>query len=78
VIKTQEQYYCTVELNGSLTRGMMVVDKGKVVNKPPNAAVITEIDRDLYESMLLAAVGGTRRSTKPNRTYRQYKNSQRT
>jgi inosine-uridine nucleoside N-ribohydrolase len=65
VIKAQQDYYCTVELNGSLTRGMVVVDRNDGTT-PTNATIILDIDLPLVESMLLQAVR-TANSPKPKR-----------
>lgn len=52
-----ERYHCTIELQGKHTRGMTIVDKHFVNQKPPNAVLITEVDRKMYEEMLMRAVG---------------------
>lgn len=55
--KTEFQY-CTVELQGMHTRGMMVVDRNGFLEKPPNCTLITDVDLPLYEKMLVWAAGG--------------------
>ena len=48
--------YCTVELNGCLTRGQMVVDWNSVLGKPPNVEIVMKVDlvrvKQYYEGML--------------------------
>jgi inosine-uridine nucleoside N-ribohydrolase len=58
VIKKSDNFHCTVELSGELTRGMMVVDKTFLKQKPSNATLILEIDESVFESMLVWAAGG--------------------
>lgn len=49
--------YATVELNGSLTRGQLLVDWRNFTNKPQNVEFVTKVDLDrlarLYETNLL-------------------------
>lgn len=56
IILEQEEQYCTVELHGELTRGQMVVDWNKLLNKDPNVGIVNKVDLEklklLYENML--------------------------
>ncbi len=56
-MKKVERYHCAIELQGKHTRGMTIVDKHFVNQKPPNAVLITEVDREMYEKILMRAVG---------------------
>ncbi|ODM95321.1 hypothetical protein Ocin01_11344 [Orchesella cincta] len=58
IMSKTEQYHCTVELQGAHTRGMMVVDKNFVRQKPANVILISEVQLEDYENMLMAAMGG--------------------
>jgi len=51
-----EQFYCTVELNGTYTRGMMVVDRKGHLKKEANVNIVSEVDLDEYRNMCLKAV----------------------
>ncbi|XP_064619028.1 uncharacterized protein LOC135482694 isoform X1 [Lineus longissimus] len=48
--------YCTVELNGSLTRGQMVVDWNGVLGQEPNTEIISKINCDLLKNGFEAAI----------------------
>jgi len=58
VATTVVQEHCDVELFGSLTRGMMVVDRVSASIKPKNVNVIMSLDQARYEKMLVWASGG--------------------
>jgi inosine-uridine nucleoside N-ribohydrolase len=57
-VKDSKDFYCAVETQGALTRGMMIVDHHFLQQKRSNATIITELDKSLYESMLIWAAGG--------------------
>lgn len=59
-MKQTVDQHCDVELNGSLTRGMMVLDRNPSSGKRKNVKVIMEVDLALYEAMLIWAAGGPR------------------
>ncbi|ODN04827.1 hypothetical protein Ocin01_01814 [Orchesella cincta] len=58
VIKKSISRYCTVELAGNWTRGLMVVDKLGLMKKPHNVIIITEFDQELSKSIMLWGAGG--------------------
>jgi len=58
IMSKTEMYHCTVELQGTHTRGMMVVDKNFVRQKPANVILITEVQLKEYEKILMEAMGG--------------------
>jgi inosine-uridine nucleoside N-ribohydrolase len=58
VIKRTDDFHCTIELQGTATRGMMVVDRHFLQQRQSNATLITELDQNLYESMLVWTAGG--------------------
>lgn len=45
----------TVEVTGGKTRGQMVVDWNARNGHPPNVELVTKIDMDLVEALMLAA-----------------------
>ena len=57
VIKEQRHVYATVELAGSHTRGQVVLDWSLdwsgAANMKPNVYVVTKIDRELYEKLIM-------------------------
>ena len=60
VIKETRHVYATVELAGTQTRGQVVLDwsldwSGASNNKP-NVHVVTKVDRELYERLIMEAV----------------------
>ncbi|WAR30401.1 YBP2-like protein [Mya arenaria] len=52
VIKTCCDVYATVEVKGHYTWGQMVVDWQKVLKRPNNVCVVTDINQDIFEGML--------------------------
>jgi len=58
VATTIVQEHCDVELLGSLTRGMMVVDRDLTSTRPKNVNVIKELNQAMYETMMVWACGG--------------------
>ena len=44
--------YCTLELRGELTRGMMVVDWRHHLGKEPNVHLIRKLDADIVSRLL--------------------------
>ena len=44
--------FVDVEYSGELTRGYILVDLDGVLNKEPNATVITRVDKDGFKKML--------------------------
>lgn len=48
--------YCTVELQGTYTRGQMVVDRDGCLGCKPNVTLVVAVDHDTYGNMLMAAV----------------------
>ena len=56
--KALESYFCTVELHGAHSRGMMIVDKNFMQKKQSNAALVKYVDMKMFEDMLFWAVGG--------------------
>ncbi|XP_068217264.1 nucleoside hydrolase-like [Palaemon carinicauda] len=50
--------YATVELQGSITRGQMVIDHIDIMKKPSNLIVLTEVNIPLYQRYLRQAFGG--------------------
>ncbi|GAB0098085.1 uncharacterized protein DMENIID0001_137820 [Sergentomyia squamirostris] len=60
VVKTSENVYASVELNGSLTRGQWVLNRR---NKTQNVKMITEIDSETYKKCLFWVVDKTAENT---------------
>lgn len=54
-IKKSTNYYATIELNGSLTRGQMIIDHKR--ENPDNAVVIESVDETVYKQLCLWAAG---------------------
>jgi len=56
IILEKQQVYATVELHGTHTRGMMVIDWRKVLGKEPNVTLVKLIDtekaRKFYDEMI--------------------------
>jgi inosine-uridine nucleoside N-ribohydrolase len=52
VARSIETVHATVELNGHLTRGQMVVDWSNVWKKNPNVELILELDMERVQDML--------------------------
>lgn len=50
--------FAKVEVNGTHTRGMLVVDKDNILEKPANITLITDLNVSAYENYLLWAAGG--------------------
>ncbi|ESO98993.1 hypothetical protein LOTGIDRAFT_158961 [Lottia gigantea] len=56
-IKTKSgDYYCTVELHGTHSRGSLVVDRIGVMGKKENVNIVLDIDADKYEQLLKNAL----------------------
>ena len=47
--------YVTMELAGSTTRGQMVVDWTARMGRKPNVDLVTKLDMELFENMMVAA-----------------------
>jgi inosine-uridine nucleoside N-ribohydrolase len=58
VVTETEMRFCSVELGGEWARGMVVVDRSGFLGQPPNVEIVTNIDKELYEKMLITAAGG--------------------
>jgi len=58
VMKKTENFHCSVELHGNHTRGLMVVDRNFLMQKPANVILIEEVNISLYQKMLIWAAGG--------------------
>ncbi|XP_055492501.1 nucleoside hydrolase-like isoform X2 [Leucoraja erinacea] len=56
VVKERAQYGVSVELHGSLTRGMMVVDTLDILKLPHKATVFLECDMEKYKQQLINAL----------------------
>ena len=57
VVKTRRQVACSVELQGALTRGQMVVDWQNLAKVETfNAQLVTELDVDAYGRLLMTVV----------------------
>ncbi|WAR05439.1 RIHA-like protein [Mya arenaria] len=52
VIKTCCDVYATVDVKGHYTWGQMIVDWQKVLKRPNNVCVVTDINQDIFEGML--------------------------
>lgn len=50
--------FAKVEVNGTHTRGMLVVDKDNILEKPANITLITDLNVSAYENYILWAAGG--------------------
>lgn len=44
IILEKEKVYCTVELKGEYTKGLMIVDRRGYLHKPPNLFVVRNMD----------------------------------
>ncbi|EDO33492.1 predicted protein, partial [Nematostella vectensis] len=68
IITKSKMVYLTVELDGRITRGQVVVDWRGVMGKPPNVLLIENVDMSKFKRMMLDSVdaprtiGGSRRS----------------
>ena len=56
VIVESKTVYADVELKGELTRAQMVVDWNKILGKEPNVKIVTKLDRDRAEQMLMESL----------------------
>lgn len=54
-ILTTQELYVQIERTGEYCRGMTVADRNGVYGKPTNATVITDIDREAFIDLLVAA-----------------------
>ncbi|XP_008326299.1 inosine-uridine preferring nucleoside hydrolase isoform X2 [Cynoglossus semilaevis] len=55
-ILESDQYPVTVELSGTFTRGMMVVDTTGGLNKTFTASIMKKVDLKMFQQMLMAAL----------------------
>ena len=53
VVTEVREVYVTIETQGSLTRGQMVVDPRGKLGKSPNVKIIKEINNNLYKKCIL-------------------------
>lgn len=58
LVQASEDYYVTVELNGTHTRGQTVIDYRRAKNMPANVSVITQVDQQGFYRLLQQCVGG--------------------
>ena len=56
IVQKTKTVYCTVELQGSETRGQLVCDWINYTKKTPNVTLVTEIDVETYKDLLLGAL----------------------
>lgn len=54
-IRKSSSCHATIELNGILTRGQMIIDHNR--KNPDNAEVIQSVDEKIYKNLLLWTVG---------------------
>lgn len=54
-INRSSNCYATIELNGILTRGQMIIDHNR--KNPDNVEVIESVDEKVYKNLLLWTVG---------------------
>lgn len=52
------EQYCTVELNGSYTRGQMVIDHVGLSGNVKNSVIVNKVDMDRFKKLLLWGLGG--------------------
>ncbi|CAG7837633.1 unnamed protein product [Allacma fusca] len=57
LVTLSENYHCTVEVSGKYARGMMVVDRAFIEDKPSNCTIVEGVDLPLYERLIWAAGG---------------------
>ncbi|ODM89447.1 hypothetical protein Ocin01_17233 [Orchesella cincta] len=62
IILERQDQFAGVEVNGTLTRGMLVVDKARQTGNPPNIQLITKVNVTEYEGLLIWAAGGAKSS----------------
>ncbi|XP_077584663.1 inosine-uridine preferring nucleoside hydrolase isoform X2 [Stigmatopora nigra] len=55
-VTESERYPVTVELTGTHTRGMMVVDTGGFLNKTHKAIIMKKVDLEKFKEMMMAAL----------------------
>ncbi|KAK2839980.1 hypothetical protein Q5P01_013720 [Channa striata] len=55
-IKESDQYPVSVELSGTHTRGMMIVDTVDFLKKSTKAVIIREVDLEKFKEMMMAAL----------------------
>lgn len=53
-----KQCFATIELQGSLTRGQMVIDHEGRMKRSPNLILLTDVNMQLYQRYLRLAFGG--------------------
>ena len=58
LVTRAETRHVAVEMAGRLTRGATVVDWNGMLGRPANARIVMEADRDRFEAMVAAALGG--------------------
>ncbi|XP_048776665.2 nucleoside hydrolase-like isoform X2 [Ostrea edulis] len=56
VVRESKEVFATVEVKGEYTYGMMVVDWTKILRKPSNVKLVTEIDNEEFFKMLRQCV----------------------
>ena len=56
VVTCHRDVYASVEINGGLTRGQVVIDWHKREAKPPNLRLIQEVDVELYNKLVYQGV----------------------
>ncbi len=56
LIQHSEQYYVTVELHGTYTRGQTVVDYSHRTKNAPNVEIVLDVDRDGFYDLLKRAL----------------------
>ena len=57
VVTKSKSGYCTVELAGKFTRGQLIVDTNRLLDKEDNVTISLELDKSKIEQMLLSLCG---------------------
>jgi purine nucleosidase len=57
IVRRAEPRYVEIELAGRLTRGQTVVDWYDLANRPPNASLVLDVDRDRFWELMQLSVG---------------------
>lgn len=55
-VKESDHYPVSVELTGTHTRGMMIVDTAGFMNKAHKAFIMKKVDMEKFEQMMMAAL----------------------
>jgi inosine-uridine nucleoside N-ribohydrolase len=58
ITKATSSFFCSIELAGNLTRGMMTIDHKGLAGHSDNVLAVTEIDLQEFAKTLIWGMGG--------------------